>query len=320
MYRVFVAAIVLTILSVPTYALIEREVGRSFPVGEQASLVIDSSNGNVEVKTVPGARTITVTVRQSIDISDTAEGERQLALLDLRMEQTKTGAVRIVSRFRRGLSWAWQTWPPVHVSYEISVPARCDVDIRASDGVINLGSVKGRVRLETAGGAIYAQEVDGDFTARSRTGAVGLAACTGDIAITTGTSSITVGRTAGRTSITSNGGFIEVQRASGRVEVRGNGSDALVGFVSPIRDAADITLSGGTLTLRLDNDAESTLDLRSSVFGEVAVRGELPMRVSRGGVGKSSLLADINGGGPVLTARTHGGSVLVRALEPAPVY
>jgi len=207
----------------------------------------------------------------------------------------------------------------VTLTYEISLPEHCDVDIQSGNGVITLGAIKGRVSLATEGGAIYAQEIDGAFTARSRSGAIGVSACTGDLEVRTETGSITIGRAAGKTTLVSRGGFIEVQRASNRLVVRGDGSNAQIGFISPIREAADIVLSGGTLTLRLDNNVASTLDLRASVFGKIHMRGKLPMQVSAGGVGKSRLHADVNGGGPRLVARAHGGSVMVRALDPVPV-
>ncbi len=307
------------IMSVPAYALIERKVERSFPVGRQAILVMTSPDGAVNVRTVPGAREITVTVVQTVDTEDPIESARRFDALELSIDEPQTDRVEVVSRFRRGYSWAWQAAHPVTLTYEVSLPERCDVDIQAGDGVITLGAIKGRANLITESGAIYAQEIDGAFTARSRTGAISLAACTGEINARTETGGITIGRAAGNTTLASRGGFIEVQRASGRVVVRGDGSNALVGFVSPIREAADIVLSGGTLTLRLDNTVESTLDLQSSVFGKINLRGELPMQVSAGGIGQSRLHADINGGGPRLVARARGGNVVVRALDPVPV-
>jgi hypothetical protein len=306
-------------MSVPAYALIERKVERSFPVGARPALVIVSPDGPVNVRTVPGAREITVTIVQTADTTDAAEGERRFAQHDLTIGESRANRVEIVSRFRRGHFWVWQAARPVELAYYISIPEHCDVDIRAGNGAITLGTVKGRVKLTTESGAIHSEEIDGTFTARSGTGAVSLAACTGDIDVSTDVAGITIGRAGGKTMLVSRGGFIEVQRVSGRIVVRGDGSDALVGFVSPIREAAEIVLSGGTLTLRLDNNAESTLDLRSSVFGRVNLRGELPMHVSAGGVGKSRLHADVNGGGPRLVAHARGGSVLVRSLDPVPV-
>lgn len=307
-------------MSVQAYALIERKVERSFAVGGQPVLRLNSPDGAVNVRTVPGATEITVTVVQTVDTNDEAEGERRFAARELSIEEPQSGRVEITSRLRQGHAWAWQVAQPVALTYEISVPERCDVDIQAGAGAVTLGAIKGgQVRVATESGAIYAQEIEGTFTARSLGGAISLAACTGDIDAGTETGGITIGRAGGKTTLASRGGFIEVQRASGRVTVRGDGSNALVGFVSPIREAADIVLSGGTLTLRLDNNAESTLDLRASIFGKINVRGELPMRVNAGGLGKSRLQADVNGGGPRLVAHARGGSVLVRALDPVPV-
>jgi len=109
-----------------------------------------------------------------------------------------------------------------------------------------------------------------------------------------------------------------LQRAAGEVVVRGDGSDALVGFVSPIRHAADISTSGGSVALVLENSAACTLDVRASVFGKVSLRGDLPLAVSAGGAGQSLLKAAINGGGERIQARASGGNVLVRGVVPLP--
>lgn len=303
----------------PVRAVMESRVERSFEVGEAAVLTVDTPYGLVNVRTVPGARSIEVAVIRSAEAKSEAEWQRRLEGLELEVERRADGAVAVSARFRRSVRWAWEDDAAVNLAYEIVVPAKCDVRIRTRDGQIVLGSIAGQVELAGESGPIFVQGVEGALTVRSRAGAVAVAACTGELNIETTTANITVGRAGGRTRLASRGGYMEVQRAAGELSLSGDGSDAQVGFVSPIREPAELTLSGGSLVVELENNAACALELQASRFGRVSLRGELPLDVTAGGLGESRLAAAVNGGGPRLTARVSGGNVRVRAVEPMPV-
>jgi hypothetical protein len=302
----------------PASAFIERKIERTFVVSEAAEFKLDTSIGLVRVIEDAEARTIHVTVTQAGDADTEAQMDELVSAVEISMEQSKTGAVSVYTRFRRPLVWTWENWPPVSLVYEVRVPRHCDVTIITGEGQIDVSAMTGRLTLDNERGDIFTGEIDGVITARSRSGSIGITACTGDVYATTRTGNITVGRTAGLAQLSSSGGYIELQRAGGKVVVRGDGSDAQIGFVSPVRQPADIVLSGGTLVLQLEKGSVCTLDLRASIFGKVSLRGKLDMAVSGGGVGKSSLQALVNGGGVPLSARSKGGSIQLQALEPLP--
>ena len=306
------------LLSLPAYGLIERRLERSFPVGDKAALKVDSFYGRVTVREVPDAKQISVVVLQSADVDTEAGMEHCLKALDLRMEQARSGTVSVSARFKNSFTWSWKAWPPVVLVYEIQVPRRCDVQITTGEGSISTGALQGRVVLRSESGAIFSGEVEGSVKARNRSGAVAITACTGPLDVSTDTGNITVGRASGRATLASSGGLIELQRAAGEVVVCGDGSDAQVGFVSPITHAANISTSGGSVSLVVENSAACTLDVRASMFGKVALRGDLPLTVNSGAVGQSELKAEVNGGGVRIRARAAGGNVLVRGVVPLP--
>lgn len=289
---------------------------RSFEVTGGAALKVDTFYGTVNVREVPGAKTINVVVIQTADVESEAEMDERMKMLELRLDASAEGGVSVSAEFRRSVTWTWQNWPPLALEVEILVPSRCDLTVRTGDGRIIVGSVSGNVELVSETGSIFAKEITGSIKARSRAGPIAIAACTGEVEVSTLTSNITVGRAGGTATLSSRGGYIELQRASGQVVLRGNGSDAQVGFVAPIREPADLVLSGGSLVLELETNAASTLDLRASRFGRVNLRGELPMNVSAGGIGKSTLQADVKGGGALIQARVSGGNVWLRPVEP----
>lgn len=280
--------------------------------------MVDTFSGSVRIVEDPDAKVIEVVVIQSAEVETEAAMDSRLEPLTLKMSQ-QGGVVALSARYAKPVSWSWKSWPPVNLAYEIKVPRRCDVQVTTHDGSILLGALEGRVVLENDSGSIFTGEIQGAVTARSNTGDVAITAASGPIDVSTLVGRIVVGRAGDRTKLSSQGGYIELQRARGEVVIRGDGSDAKVGFASPLKHPSDIKLSGGELALVLDRDSACTLNVHASMFGKVVVRGELPLKITAGGDGRSSLEAMVNGGGPVITARVSGGSVVVRGVEPLPV-
>ena len=262
---------------------------------------------------------VQVVILQSADVATESAMDERLASVDFDVSAQKDGTVKVSARCLKPMSFSWSQWPPVNLVYEIKVPARCDVKAQTSEGRIVIGSLKGAVDVSTETGSVFVGEVDGPVTAWSNSGHVGVTAATGPVSVATLTGNITVGRAGAETRVSSCGGYMEIQRAGGEVVLRGSGSDAQVGFAAPMQKPADISLSGGTLTLILETNCACTLDARASIFGKIAVRGELLLTVVAGGAGRSRLKADVNGGGPRIQAQAKGGSVLIRAVEPLAV-
>ncbi|MFA6286771.1 MAG: hypothetical protein WC661_05240 [Opitutaceae bacterium] len=296
-------------------AFIERRVQRSFEAPAAASLKIDTFSGAVHIARGTG-QTIEVTVIQRADVEKEADMDARVKDLDLRMTATDTG-VNIVTRYNKRATWSWKGWPPLMITYEIKVPAQCDVQVVTLDGGIVVGSIKGRMDLANDSGPIFTGEIDGDVKAHSRIGDIAITACTGAIKAHTRTGNVTVGRAFGRTELSSDGGYIELQRAAGEVVVHGSGTDAKVGFVPPIVKPAKITTSGGEITLVMETTSACTLDLSASIFGRVKVRN-LTIKATGGGPGKSRLAGTVNGGGALITADANGGNIFVRGLDPIP--
>lgn len=312
------------LLAMPASALIERRVEKRFSVSEVAdesnsggSIKLTTFSGSVRVKEDVAVKEITVVVIQQSDVEKEADMDRLLEPLELKING-RAGAVSVSAHYNRTVGWSWNNWAPIRLSYEVIVPPNCVVDLTTNEGNILTSALKGRVTLNTDAGDIFTGAIDGPLTVHSISGEVSITSCSAELNASTATGNLTVGRALGRTHLSSRGGYIEVQRAIGEIVLRGDGSYAKVGFATPIKNSADISVSGGELVLAMTTDSACSLDLRSSVFGKVNVRGGLPVVVTGGGFGRSRLAGSINGGGPLIQARASGGSVMVRGLEPLP--
>jgi hypothetical protein len=213
------------------------------------------------------------------------------------------------------VTFTWQTWPPVLLTFDIKVPRACDADLRTHDGDISVGKLRGKLKLTNDSGKIFAGETDGTVTARSRLGDIAVTACTGMIDAFTASGNIDVGRAPGGARLTSDGGLIETEAAGGDFQVSGNGSEVKVRFAYPVAHAAEVATSGGSITAILDQRSAVDLDASSSPLDQVVARGLAPAGLPDGEK-RGGLTAKLNGGGPAVVIRASGGHVLLRGEEP----
>jgi hypothetical protein len=82
-------------------------------------------------------------------------------------------------------------------------------------------------------------------------------------------------------------------------------------FKGPLKGDCSLSTSGGEVKVVVDPSARFHLDASTS-GGDVNADG-LTITITHGGVGKSDLSGDVNGGGAVLRLRSSGGDIRVKA-------
>jgi hypothetical protein len=135
---------------------------RTVPVRRDVrSLTLDgASNGGVSV-TGWDRDSVHVSARMQSYASSQAEAER--ALRDIRIT-TEGGTIRATGP---GDDRDRQRWS---VSYDVYVPRRMDLDLRAHNGGLRVDGVTGRMSLDTHNGGIALRGAGGDVRARAENG------------------------------------------------------------------------------------------------------------------------------------------------------
>lgn len=124
------------------------------------TLVIDGrQNGGVEVF---GSSRRDIAIRAKIQVNARSL-ERAEALADEIKIRTEGGRIFAEGpESRRNESWS--------VSFEVEVPARMDLDLRARNGGLAVADVTGMLRMETLNGGIHLESVNGDVVAETTNG------------------------------------------------------------------------------------------------------------------------------------------------------
>lgn len=287
-------------------AKIVRTVERSFTVQPGGQLTATTQGGNITIDTADTTE-VRVVARQTIRTNSEAEADKLLADLTLTLEQHGNDVVAEAKYERQKLGFSWKNWPPVSVDFTITVPRNYNLGLTTSGGNIAVASVQGTVRARTSGGNLKFDRIDGDLEGRTSGGDILLQEGTARAKLNTSGGNIVVRKAAGPTEVSTSGGDIRIDSATQLISATTSGGNVRATLAGPLKQDTVLSTSGGNVVVRVANDVAFTLDARTS-GGDVKASG-VTLKIADGGVGRSRLAGEVNGGGPRLKLRTSGGNI-----------
>ena len=318
-----VALLTVVLMTVPAHAGFMDTVVKSFTVGSDGTLSLDSDLGSVSV-TSGGRDTVKIVVIREIKSGDKDEILRNLDMVieqhgddvDIRTEYKKINS-KFLGLFRNS---------SLKLKYEITVPEDYNVKLKTAGGSIRVDDLDGLADCRTSGGSIKLGGIGGPVDAHTSGGSITLTGSGGDAALKTSGGKITVGNVDGAVTAKTSGGSIHMERINGSVHARSSGGGITIEDAAGSVDASTsggsvkasiseqprgdcrLTTSGGGITITIDPDHHYSIDARTSGGG---VSSDVPVTVS-GEMKRNRLVADMNGGGPELYLRTSGGGIRIR--------
>ena len=251
-----------------------------FSVGATPTLVVDGENGSVVVNAVTGNAIgntikVTATLRDAnrIDYEATLEGDT------VTVKAKKKGGFRLFS-FGQG--------PAADI--EVSAPPATMVEVRTSNGSIQLKGIQDSGSLRTSNGKVVMENVSGDFDIRTSNGSVTLTAVVGNLQVESSNGAIVV---------RDGKGTFDIETSNGRIE-----------FSGELMPGGDNTMStsNGSVTVSLQGEANVELDASSS---NGSVTSKLPI-LTTGTQDEKQIVGTIGNGDADLLIRTSNGSVTVQ--------
>ena len=291
------------------FAKIERVVEKTFTVQPGGMLKVENSGGGIIVESGAGD-TVKVVAKETIRADNDEEADALLKDLTLTIEQQGNEVVAKTKYASTPLGFHFGSWPPVQVSFVVTVPTRYHTDLHTSGGSIKVGDLTGNVLARTSGGGIRIGQIDGAVDARTSGGDIRLGSCTGDTKLETSGGGISAQRIVGKADLHTSGGSISVKLVENALLARTSGGGVEAAIAGTLKDACSLSTSGGSIRVAVDNTAAFRLDAATS-GGGVRAAG-LTIRLENGGLGKSRLVGDVNGGGALLKLRTSGGGIDIK--------
>ncbi len=290
-------------------AKITRLVEKTFTVEPGGTFKAATQGGDVRIQTAD-IKQVRIVAKQVIRADSEQEADELLEKLTLTFDQTGNDVTAEAKYEKRsGGSW-FKNWPPVNVSFEVTVPKNFNLNLSTSGGDITAASVQGNVRARTSGGDMKFDRVDGEIDAHTSGGDITLREGTARAKLGTSGGDIEVDRAGGPTEVSTSGGDITINSVAQLISASTSGGDVKATLTEPLKQDAVLSTSGGNVRLRVVKGAGFELDASTS-GGDVRAEG-LTITISKGGVGKSRLSGSVNGGGPRLKLRSSGGDITVQ--------
>lgn len=290
-------------------AKITRTVEKTFSVQPGGNLKAATQGGDITIRTSDSPQ-VHVLVKQVIRASTEAEADEILEKLTLRLEQSGNDVVAEARYEKRGPGSWFGSWPPVNVSFEVTVPKHFNLGLNTSGGDISVASLRGNVRARTSGGDLKFDRIDGDIEAGTSGGDILLKEGTALAKLNTSGGDIEVDRAGGPTEVSTSGGDVTLRSVAQLIRATTSGGDVHAVITGPIAEDALLSTSGGDVYVEVIKGAAFHLDASTS-GGSVKADG-LTITLEAGANGKNKLVGAVNGGGPRLKLRSSGGDVTVR--------
>lgn len=291
-------------------AKIIRTVEKTFAVQSGGNLQASTQGGDITIKTAEGSD-VHVKVIQTVRASSDQEADDMLAKLTLKLEQSGNDVLAEAKYEKRGPGKWFGSWPPVTVSFEVTVPKNFNVTLNTSGGDIAVASLRGNVHARTSGGDLEFERIDGDIDASTSGGDIKLVEGTARARLSTSGGDIEVDRANGPTQVSTSGGDITLRSVAQLNSATTSGGDVRATITEPLKQDTLLSTSGGDVEVKIAPGAGFHLDASTS-GGDVRADG-LTITIEKGGSGKNRLAGSVNGGGPSLKLRSSGGDVRIRS-------
>ncbi|MDQ8203386.1 DUF4097 family beta strand repeat-containing protein [Pelagicoccus sp. SDUM812003] len=175
---------------------------------------------------------------------------------------------------------------------QIELPYGIEIESKTNGGNIRAHHLAGECELKTNGGNIELDRILGPLDAHTNGG------------------NIEVSDLRAPARIHTNGGNIRIAAYSSEIEAHTNGGNITAELFEGISGRTELKTNGGSIRASLPSG--SVFDLKAKAAGG-RVRFDFDGDL-RGEFDRNKIDASINGGGPLLSMRTSGGSVTVKNL------
>lgn len=261
--------------------MLEREL----PVRPGGTLVVDVPDGDVEVLTGPAGP---ASVRVYTGARDLEWGRSVFERMRFDIRVTDN-TLRVTASNPRVRDDEWRRNYGVSVRIAVQIPAVFNAEIVTRDGDIELGNLEGRAELRSSDGDVRLSRIKGP-----------------EIAVHTADGDIRArALDAQSVDLRTNDGDVEVHEVSGALNVSSGDGDIRVYLAAP--NLVRLRTRDGDISIYASRELRANLDL----YGEDLDLSSA-FRVEGGRVTKRGVVGTINGGGPLLEARTNEGTIALR--------
>lgn len=271
----------------------------TFNTSDSPSVNIATSGGSIDViGENTGQVRVEMYVRKNgryLDPSDTD-------LSDFDIEIDSNGSTVIAEAERKGRSgWSLFGSNNISISFVVYAPEYSSISGNTSGGSVSAENISNIVSLRTSGGSINLKNLQGEIDARTSGGGINIENVSGTLSARTSGGSVSAYNVEGVADLRTSGGSIRLENIAAKMSARTSGGSIRADLLM-LEDDIDLRTSGGSITIDIRSASDFNLDLRGN-------RVNTQLRNFTGEFERDHIEGRIGNGGPIISARTSGGSV-----------
>jgi len=299
MKRFALVTLFLALAVAQTFAAAEGSFQRTLQVNGPVDLDVNTRSGNI---TVHAGSSSTVIINARIRAGNLWFGNNEGAVHEIEQHPpiTQSGnSIHIDNIPDRDQN--------VSISYDITTPAETKLHAHTGSGTVTAGSLRAPLEAKTGSGNINLDDIDGDVTAHTGSGSIEAQKINGAVQAHTGSGNVRfrVGGQ-GNVQVSTGSGTIEIEGVNGAVEAKtGSGNINVDGTQ---KGDWRFSTGSGSIHLRVPASAAFELDAHTG-SGHVYVQHPVTMQGNLSD--KKTVMGKVNGGGPLLHARSGSGNITI---------
>ncbi len=277
----------------------------SFETGSSPEINIRTSGGKIEVR---GHDENTVTVEMYVQRRGTylSPSDTDLSDYDITIKQDGNKVIASAERDNGG----WFNWfrsdSGLSISFVIKAPQGSEVEGRTSGGSVLAENLKNSTALRTSGGSVTVRGVDGTSEFRTSGGSITLEDVHGEVDARTSGGRVRASNISGNANLRTSGGGITIEQSRATLTARTSGGSINAELLE-LNERVELRTSGGSITVSVPPIDHFDLDLSAN-------RVNTEFRNFTGTMDRSNVKGKVGDGGPMIFARTSGGSITLTWL------
>jgi hypothetical protein len=283
----------------------------SVPAAGVRKVVVDTSNGAIEVACTAGKNEIDVHAEKCARglTPDDARKWAEEIRIAVAPDPADPATLHVRADLPVSMDGRSQS-----ASFRVAMPPSADLVLETSNGPVTVAGSEGEVRARTSNGRIEARDLGGAISGRTTNGSITARNVRGDVDLHTSNGRIDMEQV-GKDSVnaTTSNGRIRVVDASGSASIRSSNGSVEVRFRAlPARPDIRVSTSNGSVTVEVPNSVNADLAMDTSVG---RVRADLQaVQVADFESDRDRLRARLNDGGGAIDIRSSVGSVTFRTV------
>ena len=200
----------------------EERAECSAPLRAGSRLTVRADSGSIDVQPTAGER-MTCQVRLRVYTANESDARRYFHNYELTLQPSEGGL------FLKGsLPSEHKNNPSVSAEFNLTVPARTNLNLETKGGAIDVGKLEGSLQAVTAGGDIRTADLAGPVRAETAGGSIHLGSVAAPVEARTAGGSIRVGDVKGAAVLETSGGEVSAGMVAGTLRAETAGGDLVL--------------------------------------------------------------------------------------------